>query len=506
MCPSLDLEIYKQVVENCPDAVLILVEMKVVYANKKALTLYGGDSLEELIGQDALDFILPQTPRKSRAREFEAKRLQGESCRELLEVPAKLKDGRDVTLEVNICDISFKDTAGSLWVVRDVTTKKHLENRIQSLHVSAALLGKTTTVDDAAEIVLDALKGIFGMDYAGVGFVEGDYLTFKHVRGVSNMNQVPLDGPGVTVRAINTHQTQVVNDTTSDPDYLNGRVEGDKRTHSELDVPIIIDGKAVAVISIEENEPNSFDLEEVQLVEILGNHLTSALERIYRQNQLVEMREAHVMELVGGIDRMCYRMQEDLKGPIHNIRNSSFIIRHSPELAPEVVDNIDNSVELMMTTLEEMKEITNPTEPDKSITDIYQVLKAAIDLSNVPNNIQLVTGSEEDFLVINIDKDKIQRVFFNIIRNAIEAMPRGGTLTINHEIKNGSAVFCFKDTGKGISPEAMGHLYEPFFSTKPHSRGLGLSFCKLAVESNGGFMDIQSVVGEGTTVKISLPL
>ncbi|MGW8180801.1 MAG: ATP-binding protein [bacterium] len=63
-----------------------------------------------------------------------------------------------------------------------------------------------------------------------------------------------------------------------------------------------------------------------------------------------------------------------------------------------------------------------------------------------------------------------------------------------------------KDTGKGISPEAMDHLYEPFFSTKPHSLGLGLSFCKLAVESNGGFMDIQSVVGEGTTVKISLPL
>ena len=76
------------------------------------------------------------------------------------------------------------------------------------------------------------------------------------------------------------------------------RIEGDQSTHSELYLPIIIDGKAVAVISIEENEPNSFDLEEVQLVEILGSHLTSALERIYRQNQLVEMREAHFMELV----------------------------------------------------------------------------------------------------------------------------------------------------------------------------------------------------------------
>jgi two-component system sporulation sensor kinase A len=184
----------------------------------------------------------------------------------------------------------------------------------------------------------------------------------------------------------------------------------------------------------------------------------------------------------------------------------SFIIRHNPELVPEVVDNLDNSIELMMNTLEEMKEITNPTEPDKSLTDIYQVLKAAIDLSNIPDKIELISDFDEDFLAINVDKEKIQRVFFNIIRNAIEAMPKGGKITIEHNVKNGYIEFFLTDTGSGIPDEVLDQIFQPFFSTKPQSLGLGLSFCKLAVESNGGSISINSEVGVGTTVILRLPV
>jgi len=61
------------------------------------------------------------------------------------------------------------------------------------------------------------------------------------------------------------------------------------------------------------------------------------------------------------------------------------------------------------------------------------------------------------------------------------------------------------DTGEGIPEEIRGQLFQPFFSTKTNSLGLGLSFCKLAIESNGGSIDIDSVVGKGTTVTVTLP-
>ncbi|MFW6108837.1 MAG: ATP-binding protein [archaeon] len=96
---------------------------------------------------------------------------------------------------------------------------------------------------------------------------------------------------------------------------------------------------------------------------------------------------------------------------------------------------------------------------------------------------------DSGFLAISIDKEKIQRTFFNIIRNSIEAMPKGGKISLDHGIRDEYVVFTFKDTGPGIPEDVLDKLYEPFFSTKPQSLGLGLSFCKLAVESNGGTID-----------------
>ena len=152
-----------------------------------------------------------------------------------------------------------------------------------------------------------------------------------------------------------------------------------------------------------------------------------------------------------------------------------------------------------------MKEITSPTKPEKAITDIFAVLQGALAITYIPRKIKLVNASENGFLAINVDKEKIQRVFFNVITNAVEAMTDGGTLYISHEIQDRFVEFKIKDTGPGIPPDVMDRIYDPFYSTKPRSLGLGLSFCKLAVESTGGKISIDSNVGEGTTVSISLP-
>ncbi len=503
---SVDFETYRQIVENSADAILIMVDLKIVFVNKAALDFYGADSEDELIGKDALSIGLLTLPQHDRTQELEMKRLQGDFNKGIFEFPAILKDGREVTFEVSISNIPFNGKNGALCIIRDISERKESENRLHTLHESTALLAKATNQGDAAKIVLDSIKDIFGLHYSGIGFVEDDMLKFRYITGGNRISELPIEGPGLTVRAVRDKQTQVVNNTADDPDFIDGRFEDDVQTSSELDIPVIVEDEVVALITIEEDKPDSFDLEEVQLMEILANHFASALGRITHNQQLTDMRESHVKELVSGLDKMCMRVQDELKGPIHTIRNSSFIIRHNPELAPEAVDNIDNSIELMVTTIEEMKEITNPTEPDKSLTDIYSVVQGAIDVSFIPRNIELVSNFEDGFLAINIDKEKIQRVFFNLIRNAIEAMPKGGRLTIELSIKNDYVFISFIDTGEGISDDVMEKLYLPFYSTKPNSLGLGLSFSKLAVESNGGALNVQSKVGEGTKVVVKLPL
>ncbi len=501
---SIDLETYRQIVENSADAIMVLVDLKIVFANKTALEIYGADKPEDLIGKDALSIGLLNQIQHGRTQELEMKRIRGDLSHGLFEFPATMKDGRAAVFEVSISNIPFGEKMGALCLIRDITQRKESESRLDSLHESTAGLGKATSREEAVDIVLETMQNIFGKFYTAVGFVEGNMLVFRKGLGENMYDDLSLDGPGITVRAINTRQTQVVNDVTKDPDYIDGKPK-DLQSGSELDVPIIVDGEPVALITVEEEKPDSFSVEEVQLVEILGNHFASALGRIKHHRELMQMREDHIMELVGGMDKICMRVQADLKGPLGTIRNSSFIIRHNPELSAEVIDNIDNSVEMMTNTLEEMKEITSPTEPEKSITDVFSVLQGALDISYFPRNVSLENDSEIGFLAINVDKEKIQRVFFNIIINAIEAMPDGGTLAISHEIDERYVTFKFRDTGTGIPPDVLEVIYDPFYSTKPKSLGLGLSFCKLAVESTGGKIAIDSVLGEGTTVSISLP-
>ena len=102
---------------------------------------------------------------------------------------------------------------------------------------------------------------------------------------------------------------------------------------------------------------------------------------------------------------------------------------------------------------------------------------------------------------------EIYEVAVNLIKNALEAMPRGGTLSINSEIRDGRIFAAFTDTGNGIPEENIQRVFQPFFTTKgPQSSGLGLSSSYGLIKKNGGHIDVTSALGEGTTFTIVLPL
>jgi signal transduction histidine kinase len=97
-------------------------------------------------------------------------------------------------------------------------------------------------------------------------------------------------------------------------------------------------------------------------------------------------------------------------------------------------------------------------------------------------------------------------VLVNLISNAVQAMPDGGTLTLTTNDDDGEwVVLCISDTGCGIGEEHLGRLFEPFFTTKEKGIGLGLSVTKSIVAGHRGEMDVATSLGEGTTFTIKLP-
>lgn len=105
-----------------------------------------------------------------------------------------------------------------------------------------------------------------------------------------------------------------------------------------------------------------------------------------------------------------------------------------------------------------------------------------------------------------LDADQMKQAFYNLIRNACQAMPEGGTLTIHGSFTDFEVRLSFEDTGKGISPEQMGRLFQPFSTTRPTGTGLGLLIVRRIVREHGGEIDIESRAGLGTKVSIWLPL
>ena len=104
------------------------------------------------------------------------------------------------------------------------------------------------------------------------------------------------------------------------------------------------------------------------------------------------------------------------------------------------------------------------------------------------------------------DSGQIRQVLINLFKNALEAMPEGGDLTVSAEVRDNYLVLKITDTGHGIPSEQVPNLFTPFFTTKPGGTGLGLIICRGLITQHQGDITIESAVNRGTTCTIRLPI
>ena len=97
-------------------------------------------------------------------------------------------------------------------------------------------------------------------------------------------------------------------------------------------------------------------------------------------------------------------------------------------------------------------------------------------------------------------------MLINLLKNALEAMPQGGEITITTRVKGANVEISLADTGEGMSPEVAGNIFQPYFTTKEKGTGLGLAICQGIIQEHGGVLSVASTPGRGTTFTIQLPL
>lgn len=171
-----------------------------------------------------------------------------------------------------------------------------------------------------------------------------------------------------------------------------------------------------------------------------------------------------------------------------------------------IIQDEARRLELMLT---EVRDFTRPSKPQKEVQDINPVIGSTLtllenDLKN--RDIHCEKSLDSDLPPVFFDPRQIKQVLINLVKNALEAMPGGGKLTISSWREERYIKVSVLDSGAGMPPGVAEKIFDPFFTTKKGGTGLGLAVSRKIMEDHGGEIAIQSKEGEGTRVTIALPI
>jgi two-component system nitrogen regulation sensor histidine kinase GlnL len=214
-------------------------------------------------------------------------------------------------------------------------------------------------------------------------------------------------------------------------------------------------------------------------------------------------------------------MAHEIKNPLLGIRGAAQLLREElpDDGAREYTEVIIREADRLNALMEDMLDFARPHALNRTLVNLHQVLDTVIALERPSCEAQGVSIRQRydpSLPDLWADRNRLTQVFLNLVRNAWEAMPHGGTLTLTTKhagepVRVGPGggpmlLVELADNGCGIPPEVQQKLFTPFFTTKARGSGLGLAISHKIIEEHGGRFIIKSVVGQGTVVRVYLPV
>ncbi|MGB8167011.1 MAG: ATP-binding protein [Chthoniobacteraceae bacterium] len=239
------------------------------------------------------------------------------------------------------------------------------------------------------------------------------------------------------------------------------------------------------------------------------NFLRSVVERLRGLNSHF-INEIMRTERLSTVGTMANSIIHDLKNPIGAIQTCVELIaqRHDDSVTKQLVEILDKSVQNMTGMVQELLDFARGQSSlqfcRRAAAEVMQELDSEL-VRLIPQTVHLVRDVQfcDD---VRVDVGRFIRVILNLVKNSVEAMPRGGVLRLELLQVENEAIFRVADTGTGIPADLMPKIFEPFVTHgKSKGTGLGMAIVKSVVDAHGGTIDIRSKVGVGTTVEIALP-
>jgi len=461
-------------------------EGKFLDANPTMLGMLGYKSKEEFLNIDiARDLYL-----RPQDREKFMELIEKDGYVIDYEVDFKRKDGTPVS--VNLTGHVRYDKHGNVigyeGINVDQTQRKLMENQIKESH---DFLNMTIQSSPNAVIAADMKGKMILWNQAA-----NDILGYTAEDVIGKMNITEIYREGIAQKLMKMLRSQEHGGTGIIRSYplVNFRRDG-KEIECSFSAAVVYDvqGNEIATVG------TFVDLKE---------RLEMERKLIRTQEQLLQS------EKLAAMGRLTSQIAHELNNPLYGIMNTLELMK--TEIPPtskrrKILEMALSETVRLTDMLRKMLSFSKPDQEKKQPTDINAVLDEILLINEKQlqeNSIKIKPSLAKDLGMVVASKNQLRQVFLNMISNARDAMPEGGTLSVKTKADKKNINIEISDTGVGIEPKNIKKIFDTFFTTKDSVKGvgLGLSVCYGFIQDHGGDIEAQSEPGSGTTFTISLPL
>lgn len=228
---------------------------------------------------------------------------------------------------------------------------------------------------------------------------------------------------------------------------------------------------------------------------------------------LVETQERLIRsERFAAVGEAAARMAHEIKNPLMLIAGFARQVRRAvagQSREEEKLKLVEEEAARLEAMLDEVRDFTRPTPPRLVLGDVNATIRetaALMETHLTGKGVVLRMNLDQTLPPAPHDPSRIHQVVLNLIKNAAEAMPDGGTVSVSSRCASGVIVVEVADTGSGLTPEETKRIFNPFYTTKDHGTGLGLAVCYRIMADHGGDIRVSSQPGKGSVFTLSLPV
>jgi signal transduction histidine kinase len=289
-----------------------------------------------------------------------------------------------------------------------------------------------------------------------------------------------------------------------------------------LSVPLLYGGQAMGTLSVYTGQPYSFSNEEIRILSALAQLSATAIEKARLYERVVDVEEQlRQNEKLSALGLLAAEVAHEIRNPLTVLK----MLYHSLDLKfaagdPRARDAriIDEKIEHLNRIVEQILGFARKTEPEMKPVKLNQLideLSLLVRHKLKHQDVELAQHLQPDLPAVPGAATQLEQAFLNLILNAAEAMPQGGTLTIisralhrpREAVQPTHVIVEFKDTGQGMSEDQRRRAFNSVLgTTKAGGTGLGLAIVARVIEAHRGKVQIKSRPGQGTTVSVVLPV